>query len=155
MTSSIEAQIHQELPALTLTRFTNDDAWEAGKWAVGTARERGLAVTIDIRRGDHQLFHAALANTSADNDSWVERKIRSVRRFAIPSLRIGQLHPDFNNQTGLPRSEYVADGGCVPVLIDNVGPVGTITVSGLTETEDHVFALEIIDFLRKSANQDD
>ena len=34
-----------------------------------------------VRRGTQQLFHAAREGTTADNDSWVERKVRVVERF--------------------------------------------------------------------------
>lgn len=141
-------QLQAEADELVLARFTNDDAWEMGSWAVEVGRARELSITVDIRRGEHQLFHAALAGTSADNDSWAERKARSVRRFNMASLLLGRLHRlhagEFNEVTGLPVTEYVAAGGCIPIVVEGVGPVGTLAVSGLTEEDDHELAVEII-----------
>src|SRR4051794_1168130 len=76
---------------LQFARFTHDDAWALGERLVAAARERGAGVTVDIRRGDQQLFHFAMEGTSADNDAWVERKVRVVRRFGHSSFYVGRL----------------------------------------------------------------
>lgn len=141
--------LREQQDRLVFTRFTNADAWAMGSWAVETATARGLSVVIDIRRGDQQLFHAALDGTSPDNDTWVERKVRSVRRFGMSSYLLGRLYElrvgDFNEVTRLPFTEYVAAGGCVPITVDGVGIVGTFTISGLTQEDDHDFAVEAIE----------
>jgi uncharacterized protein (UPF0303 family) len=147
------AQLVETLQAqqqrLVFTSFTNADAWNIGSWAVRTATERGLAVVFDIRRGDQQLFHAALDGTNPDNDTWIERKNRSVRRFGMPSYLLGRLfalhHGDFNEATRLPYADYVAAGGSYPITVKNVGIIGTITASGLTEEQDHDFVVEAIE----------
>lgn len=75
---------------LQFTRFTNDDAWELGSLLVRLGRERGLILTVDIRRHGHQLFHAALAGTTPDNDAWIERKVAVVDRFGESSYLVGR-----------------------------------------------------------------
>jgi len=45
----------------------------------------------------------------------------------------------------LDSREFGAHGGCFPILIADVGPVGTVAVSGLPQADDHrmvVTALE-------------
>src|ERR1700678_1981736 len=79
--ASLEAQEAR----LVFTRFDTTDAWELGSAMVASATERGLPVTIDIRRHGHQLFHVALPGTTADNDVWIERKVNVVNRSAAPS----------------------------------------------------------------------
>ncbi len=146
------AALEAQLPSLALPRFTHDDAWALGSWLVAAAKERSFPVVIDIRKGDQQVFHAALDGTSADNDSWVERKVRTVRRYALPSLLIGLRYKargaDFYETTGVDRADYVVAGGCIPIVVDGVGMVGTATVSGLAQEDDHALVAEAIEHLK-------
>lgn len=146
--SLVEA-IQEQEARLQFSRFTFDDAWELGSLLVSLARERSLPITIDIRRGDQQVFHAAMAGTSADNDDWIERKIRAVRRFGISSFQLGRIHAaagtDFASATGLASREFAAHGGCFPIVIRDGGMVGSVTVSGLPQAEDHALVVEALE----------
>src|SRR5215208_2621413 len=133
---------------LQFTSFTNDDAWELGTRLVEGARTRGLAVTIDIRRGEQQLFHCALDGTAADNDAWIERKNRVVRRFGHSSFYMGTSAraegTPFEEIYGLDPALYAAHGGAFPVIVRDVGVVGTVAVSGLPQEEDHRFVVGVL-----------
>ena len=143
------ATIEEQEERLQFTQFTLDDAWTIGSRLVELGRERRLGITVDITRGDQQVFHAALDGTTADNDDWVARKIRTVRRFQASSFLVGRRFAlsgkDFNDATGLPFSTHVAHGGCFPVVIRNTALVGTITVSGLPQADDHALVVEVLD----------
>lgn len=144
LVAAVEAQERE----LVLDRFTHDDAWQLGCLLVELATERDLAVTIDIRKGTQQVFHAAREGTTADNDSWVERKVRVVYRFGASSYLVGlrarAKGQDFNAQHQLPLQEYAAHGGAFPVRIDGVGIVGVVTVSGLAQGDDHALVVEAL-----------
>ncbi|HEY8317198.1 MAG TPA: heme-degrading domain-containing protein [Amnibacterium sp.] len=133
---------------LQLSSFTLDDAWVLGSLLRNLAIERDLPVAIDIRRGAQQVFHAALPGSSADNDDWIRRKVRVVERFGHSSLAVGQQWRDrgtsFDAASGLDPARYAAAGGCFPVLVRSVGPVGTVAVSGLPQVEDHRFVVSAI-----------
>jgi uncharacterized protein (UPF0303 family) len=88
---NILEKLLQEERELQFAHFNELTAWQLGCQLVERARERGLAVTIDITRGEHQLFHVSLPGTSADNDEWIKRKVRLVYRFGHSSFYIGQL----------------------------------------------------------------
>jgi uncharacterized protein (UPF0303 family) len=142
------AEITAQEERLQFTTFSNADAWALGSRFVEVATERSLGVTINITRGDQQLFHAALPGTTADNDDWIARKIRTVRRYSESSFLVGRRFAasdkDFNTATGLASSEYAAHGGCFPITIRNAGMIGTITVSGLPQADDHALVIEIL-----------
>jgi uncharacterized protein (UPF0303 family) len=84
--SDLVARLEAEQRELVLTRSDHDDAWRLGVLLVDLAREHGAAVTVDIRRGRHQLFHYALPGTSPDNDSWILRGPRTTP-LVVEALR--------------------------------------------------------------------
>ncbi|MCU1403784.1 MAG: heme-degrading protein, partial [Glaciihabitans sp.] len=88
------------------------------------------------------------AGTTADNDDWVARKIRTVRRFEQSSFLVGRRHAaagtDFAESTGLDLSLYAAHGGCFPIVVRDAGLVGTVTVSGLLQEDDHALVVEAL-----------
>jgi len=133
---------------LQFTRFDEDTAWKIGSQLWQLAKDENLPITIDITRGNQQLFHAARPGTSADNDEWVKRKVRLVYRFGHSSYYMGQLLKSMGKTIEeaflVPEGDYAPHGGCFPILIKGAGIVGTITVSGLVQEEDHRIVIETI-----------
>lgn len=145
-------QLLQEEQELQFTGFNEVTAWKIGSQLVENATRSGLGVTIDITRGNHQLFHASLQGTSADNDEWIKRKVRMVNRFGHSSFYMGQLLKSKGKRIEeaylLSESDYAPHGGCFPIIVKGTGMVGTITVSGLPQEEDHKLVVQNIrDFL--------
>ena len=145
-------QLLQEEQDLQFNNFDENTAWEIGSRLVELARSQGLPVTIDITRGSHQLFHASLYGTSPDNDEWVKRKVRLVYRFGHSSFYMGQLLKSKGKPIEeaylVSENDYAAHGGCFPVIVKGTGLIGTITVSGLPQEEDHKLVVGAIkDFL--------
>ncbi|MGA2547670.1 MAG: heme-degrading domain-containing protein [Rectinemataceae bacterium] len=150
---SILARIVQEETELQFESFSNDDALQLGLALVQFARGHGHAVTIDICRGLQQLFHFAFAGTNADNDQWVIRKNRTVVRFGRSSLAIGKaLARDgitIEERYCVSETEYATHGGAFPLSLKGTGPIGTITVSGLAQEDDHGLIVEVLrEFLK-------
>ena len=142
------AQLEAQEQRLVFDRFDNADAWQLGSAMVAEAEERALPITIDIRRHGHQLFHAALPGTTPENDSWIDRKINLVNRFSESSYLVGRRlaakGDELNESLGVSPLHYASHGGAFPIRIRDVGVVGTITVSGLPQADDHAFVTELI-----------
>lgn len=145
-------QLLQDEQELEFVNFNETTAWEIGSQLVNRSISKKLPVTIDITRGEHQLFHASLPGTSSDNDEWIKRKVRLVYRFGHSSFYMGQLLKSKGKRIEevylISESDYAPHGGCFPIIIKGTGIVGTITVSGLPQEEDHKLVVQTIrDFL--------
>lgn len=148
----IDIKKQEEL--LQFTEFTNETALEIGMRLIEKAKKENLEITIDITRSGHQLFHYAFEGTSPDNDAWIIRKNRVVNRFHTSSLYIG-TKLKFDGKTieekyHISSQEYCPYGGAFPIIIKNVGVVGTITSSGIRQITEHNLIVEVLkEFLQK------
>ena len=134
---------------LQFERFDFETAFALGIALVERGRRESLPITVDVTRAMQQLFHAALPGTSADNDQWVRRKNAVVYRFGHSSFYIGTLlrqsGQTIEQKFLVDPLEYAAHGGAFPIVVKNVGLVGTATVSGLPQAEDHRIVVEAIE----------
>jgi uncharacterized protein (UPF0303 family) len=134
-------ELRRQEEELQFTSFTNETALAVGIALLEEASKRSKPVVIDITRGGQQLFHFAMAGTSIDNGEWIKRKNRVVNRFGHSSYFMGislrNAGQTMEEKYLLPSGEYAAHGGAFPLIIRNVGIIGTITVSGLPQQEDH------------------
>lgn len=135
------AELLAQEDELQFSSFPNEAAWELGSALVSAAREQGAPVAVSVVRNGHRLFLAALTGATPDNEQWIRRKERVVQRFGHSSLAVRQASVErgttFEEQFGLDPQRYAAHGGCFPVIVRSVGPVGTVTVSGLPQVDDH------------------
>ncbi len=133
---------------LVLPRLDADMAWEIGSRLRSMARERGLAVVIDVRRFGQPLFYAALEGTTPDNVEWVRRKSNVVARFHHSSYVAG-IKEKMKGQTllesqALPLADYATHGGSFPLRVAGSDVVGSVTVSGLPMRADHALVIEAL-----------
>jgi uncharacterized protein (UPF0303 family) len=140
--------MRQEEETLQFSEFTNETAFAIGSRLAEIARAENKAVTIDIQRNGQQLFHYAMPGTSLDNDEWIKRKNRVVNRYGHSSFYMGIYYKSrgttLHERAFLDPAEYAAHGGAFPIIIKNVGVVGTVTVSGLPQEEDHRLVVRIL-----------
>jgi uncharacterized protein (UPF0303 family) len=141
-------EIAEQERELQFVEFNNEIAWELGSRFAVHAMEENLPIAISIYFNSQLLFHFAMKGTSVDNDQWIKRKNRIVNHFGHSSYYIGKLLKERNtsleNAFFLDSMMYSPFGGALPITIRNVGVVGTITVSGLTEEEDHQLVVRVV-----------
>ncbi len=139
-------QIATQERELRFHRFDEDAAWQLGCWLRDQAAVRSLGIVIDIRRFGQPLFYAALPGTTPDNPDWVRRKINTVERFHRSSYAIGlelkAKNSDLTEKYALPARDYASHGGSFPLAVHGAGVIGTVTVSGLPQREDHELVVE-------------
>jgi uncharacterized protein (UPF0303 family) len=137
-------------------QFKHFDAGVA--WTVGTAlkaagEKLNAAVAIDIQLHGFPLFAYAMTGTTPDNWEWIRRKRNVVMRYHRSSYAIGLKHEraktTLQGTTGLDLRDYSTHGGCFPIFVIGTGCVGTITVSGLPQREDHALVVSVLqDYLQ-------
>ena len=141
-------RVEVEERELVFGGFSNDDALALGLAIVDKARERRLSIAVDVERSGQRLFHYAAEGTSPDNAGWIERKKALVRRVFRSSYAVGlKLRAQgktIEESMGLRAAEFAAHGGCFPIVVKGVGFVGTVTVSGLPQKDDHDLVVESI-----------
>jgi uncharacterized protein (UPF0303 family) len=146
-------KIVQQEKKLQFNYFDSEVAWAVGNALKSAAEKRKVAVAIDIQLHGHALFAFAMSGTSPDNLDWIRRKRNVVQRYQRSSYAIGLTHQrnqtTLQGKTGLDPKDYAPHGGCFPILLVGTGCVGTITVSGLPQRDDHELVVSVLqDYLK-------
>ncbi|MBA5635782.1 heme-degrading domain-containing protein [Duganella sp. LX20W] len=145
---SMLAALVREEEELQFTAFSNGDALALGLKLVERAQALGKAITVDITRNGHQLFHHAMAGTSPDNGHWVRRKNNVVQRYGRSSWHVGTQYrskgKSFETDSGVNPADFAAHGGAFPLALRGTGVIGTVTVSGLPQQEDHALVTSVL-----------
>jgi uncharacterized protein (UPF0303 family) len=144
----LAAIIHQETE-LHFPHFDHNTAWSLGLTLRELAVSRKHPIVIDVRRFGQPyqpLFYTALPGTTPDNARWVQRKSNVVARFHRSSYQLGlqlQLNKTtFAEKYSLPDADYATHGGSFPIHVTGTGIIGSVTVSGLPQREDHNLVVE-------------
>jgi uncharacterized protein (UPF0303 family) len=142
------AKLAEQEQRLVLPHFDNDVAWRIGATLRDLAHQRNLAVAIDVRRFGQPLFYCALQGSTPNNVEWLRRKSNVVAHFLRSSYAVGlellQKKSSLMEKHGLVLSEYAAHGGSVPICVEHAGVLGSVTVSGLPQRDDHEFVVEAL-----------
>ena len=133
---------------LQFERFDATTAWTLGARLKDAAEARGFAVAIDIQLHGQPLFFYAMPGTTPDNVDWIRRKRNVVMRFQRSSYAVGlqlqQQQTTLEKQLHVDPRDYAPHGGCFPLKLIGTGCIGTITVSGLPQRQDHELVVEVL-----------
>lgn len=141
--------IEEQEKRLVFPEFSIELAHKIGRRFQEIGWDRKLPIAIDVTRNDQCLFHCALEGASADNAEWVLRKNRVVKRFGHSSLYMGAVCRAsgvvFEDKFLLPANTYAPHGGAFPITVKGSGVIGTVTVSGLPQIDDHELVVSVLD----------
>jgi uncharacterized protein (UPF0303 family) len=154
--AEIDALRHEQ-QALRLRRLDANIAWEIGAFIRQRVVADTLPIAFEVSRPGQQLFFYAAEGTTPDNASWVRRKRNVVERFHKSSLEMHlQAQHDGRpmlERYALPVIDFCSSGGSVPIILEGGGCVGAVTVSGLTQHDDHALAVAAIRSVMESQAQ--
>ncbi|RIX50062.1 heme-degrading domain-containing protein [Paenibacillus nanensis] len=135
------ARMEKEEQELHFKSFTNVTALQVGLTIIEEAKRQEKNITAEIYCQGQRLFAHAMEGTSAENEDWIRRKNNVVNHFGQSSWHVALLARQegttLEERDGLPLSDYVGAGGGFPLIVEGKGHIGTITVSGLPDQEDH------------------
>ncbi len=133
---------------LRFETFTHEDAWELGKIFVAEAMDKDLKIAISIKlMSGLTLFQYSAEGANLSNESWIDRKFRTVLNFEMSTLRYAlwlKQRGSSLEERGLDPTKFVACGGGFPIYVEGVGTVGVAIVSGLTDVRDHEVIVKCI-----------
>jgi len=143
---------------LQFERFDAQSAWDLGSLLKAAAESRQGSIVIDIQLHRFPLFCYAMPGTTPDNWEWVRRKRNTVIRYHRSSYAIGLKYErnktTLQAATGLDLRDYSTHGGSFPMHLAGTGCVGTITVSGLPQREDHGLIVAVLQNYLQLAHED-
>lgn len=133
---------------LQFEHFDETVAYKLGCLIYQRAVDSGWPLVIDVRRFDRALFLAARPGVTLDNHDWVRRKSNTVQRFLCSSYRMRyQLaieQKDIAQRYLLPPSDFASFGGSFPIAVKRAGVIGSVTVSGLPDRQDHQIIVDAL-----------
>ncbi|MDR1317347.1 MAG: heme-degrading domain-containing protein [Spirochaetales bacterium] len=141
-------ELENEHQTLLFESFSSDMAWEIGVSLKERAAAGKRKIVIHIVRNNQVLFHYAFDGLRPDNDEWVRRKCAAVCRFYKSSYYVGMylknLGMTLDERYHVSEHEYCIQGGGFPLTLHNTGVIGALAVSGMSEEEDHLWAMEAV-----------
>ncbi|MCG9659890.1 MULTISPECIES: heme-degrading domain-containing protein [Vibrio] len=134
--------------------FNQKVAWDIGNELRANAIEKHAKVAINISVGEQCLFHCALDGATLDNQEWVRRKSNVTKRFQRSSWYMKHYlemkGKNIEQASFIDEKDYSPFGGSFPIRVKNTGMIGTITVSGLPQHEDHQLIVDVLSqYLKK------
>jgi uncharacterized protein (UPF0303 family) len=137
----------QEEADLPFSVFTNETAYKVGNRIIEKAMRENKSIVVDIRRNGELIFYSRMDGRSSHNDEWVSWKNNVVHHFGHSSYYMHVFLKSTGSTveaSGLNPNDYKAQGGAFPLLLEDEGIVGTITVSGLPGEEDHNMVVSVL-----------
>ena len=141
-------QTEKQRKACVVTSFTNAEAFDLGYYIYQKALREGKPFAVSVTRNRQRLFYASAEGPTTENDHWIMRKENTAYFFRKSTyemyLYLQIREANLFDRYGLPQDQYVAAGGSMPISAEGFGMIGTATVSGMSQAQDHAFVTEAV-----------
>lgn len=145
-TQLIEAMRAQE-QTLVLPKFSQADAWQVGQALYTKSVEREMPLFMEIFVNGGVRFSAATPKAHNNLAEWVRRKRNLTLRMGQSSYITRLTFEEWGaslESFGMNSAEYGLGGGSFPIIIADVGIIGAISTSGVSDIIEHDLVVECI-----------
>lgn len=133
---------------LLVDSFSNKLAMSMGLSIIELAKCKNLCIGVSISRLNHTVFLYLDEGLPADKHNWINRKANVAKHFEESSLAVKEDLAEggmtLSDTFALDKTEYVARGGSIPIMVKGAGLIGTITVTGLRDVDDHQLIVDAL-----------
>lgn len=155
ITEALELVAEQE-SALVFENFDEALALELGLAATALAKQKGKSIFVNVSRGLNTLFEHSMVGTSPANADFGLRKRAVVNLMNFSSITFwlhNQNGFDFKAFMNLPERDFGSYGGSFPIRVKNAGVIGSLTISGLSDIDDHNFVIELLNSMLRQDSE--
>ncbi len=150
----VKKMTEEQEKALRFEHFSNKDAWELGEYIVNRVYDKGIDLSVAIRKLNGTIIFQHLTDgTNHINQNWMERKFNTVSYFERASLGVWALEGISGEKVsvhGLTEDKFVFCGGGFPIRLKSGEMVAVLTVSNLPHFDDHQFIVDsLTEYLAK------
>lgn len=137
---------------IILKHFSNIDAYHLGSYISEEAIAKQHAIVLDIERNNQSIYHFVNDGASLNNEMWLSKKKNVVKQFghssAFIACKLKEQGMTFKQKYG-DDSQYAVTPGSVPIIVEGVGIVAYMGVSGLDSDSDHELMMNGLRYLKE------
>ena len=129
----------QALPGIWRARFGDPETFTPVRARMVGAREQALAAMPDVE----EIPLAEIEARILSRGCVIELPLRPQEQIYGMGLQM-KLKGETLEQRGHSLTDFAAHGGAFPIVVEGAGIVGSVTVSGLPQRQDHEFVVEAL-----------
>lgn len=132
--------------AYVFSTFDTNVAFTLGMFYLEKAKKDKLPIVVDISTNNLVYFHFANTGSTANNEVFIQRKKNTVMRFYHStwwvSHKVKHDGQAMHEKYGTNNQDFSLLYGGWPIIVQGLGVIGSICVSGLTQEQDNQLIMD-------------
>lgn len=132
--------------AYTFSTFDANIAFKLGMFYLNQAQKDNLPIVVDISSNDLVFFHFANTGSTTNNEHFIQRKKNTVMRFYHStwwvSHKVKHDVQAMHEKYGTNNQDFSLLYGGWPIIVQGLGVIGSICISGLTQEQDNQLIMD-------------